>query len=59
MRFHPILSLGLGELKPTNMMCRSLCLNPLTTSKTKIAVIDVNSDLTATSSQKTSNLEPF
>jgi hypothetical protein len=34
-------------------------LNPLTASKMKISVTDVNSDLTMNSSQKTSNLEPI
>jgi hypothetical protein len=33
-------------------------LNPLTTSKTKFLVTNINSELTANSSQKTSNLEP-
>jgi hypothetical protein len=42
-----------------DMTCRSPCLNTLTTFKMKILVIDINADLTTTSSQKTLNLEPF
>jgi hypothetical protein len=52
MRFHLIMSLGLGEQQPTEMACRSPCLNPLTTSKMKIPVTDVESDLTARNSQE-------
>jgi hypothetical protein len=52
MGFHPIMSLGLRELQPIEIVCMSPCLNPLTTSKMKILITDVNSDLTAIAVRK-------
>jgi hypothetical protein len=56
MRFNYIMSLGLGKYQSTETSCMSPCLNPLTTSKTKISVTDVKYGLTANSSKKYSKL---